>query len=69
MATDGVLEALKKARKQGKAKFIGITGHTPPILIEAIKTGEFDTVMVPLNINNQEATKELIPLTNEMDSA
>lgn len=67
MSTRGVLEALKKAREQSKVKFIGITGHKPAILIEAIKTEEFDTVMVPLNIYNQEATKELIPLANEMD--
>ncbi len=67
MATGGVLEALKKARRQGKVRFIGITGHEPQILIEALKTGEFDTVMVPLNIDNKEAAEKLIPLANEMN--
>jgi aryl-alcohol dehydrogenase-like predicted oxidoreductase len=67
MATGGVLEALKEARKQAKVRFIGITSHRPPILMDAIKSGEFDTVMAPFNLGNQEAAKELISLAKELD--
>ncbi|MFB0504328.1 MAG: aldo/keto reductase [Candidatus Bathyarchaeia archaeon] len=50
----GALEGLKKARKQGKVQFIGITGHYSRPLVNALKHGVFDTVMVPFNIMRRE---------------
>lgn len=47
--------------------FIGISGHVPRVLIEAIKTNEFDIVLVPLNILTREASEELLPLAKELD--
>jgi len=67
MKTKGSLTALKEARKQGKINFIGISGHRPYILAKAIRTGEFDVVLVPLNLINREATEELLPLAKELD--
>lgn len=67
MGHNGALEALKKAQKQGKIGFIGITGHSPSVLVKAIKTGEFDTVQVLLNLVEREALKELIPLAENMN--
>ena len=52
MSADGSLQTCKEARKQGLVDFIGITGHKPRILTKAVESGEFDTVMVPLNICN-----------------
>ena len=47
---DGAIHALKEARKQGKVKFLGITGHhDPEILISAIKKYDFDTVLLCAN--------------------
>lgn len=48
MGPDGVLQTCKKARSKGLVDFIGITGHKPHILVKAIKTNEFDSVLVPL---------------------
>jgi len=67
MDPDGSLAALKEAKAQGKIDYIGITGHNPYVLVKAIKTGEFDTVLVPLNILDRIATEELIPLAKELD--
>ena len=47
---NGAIHALKEAKKQGKIKFMGITGHhDPEILISAIKKYDFDTVLLCAN--------------------
>lgn len=61
----GALDAAKKARREGKVDFIGITSHRPSVLIRAIETDEFDTVMVPLNYVERTPLQELIPLANK----
>jgi len=43
-------DALREAKESGVVRFLGLTAHTPIPLVSAIKTGEFDTVMVPFNI-------------------
>jgi aryl-alcohol dehydrogenase-like predicted oxidoreductase len=50
-APDGVLEALTKAKQQGKVRFVGFTGHkNPSIHLDMLKRGyAFDTVQMPLN--------------------
>lgn len=63
----GALTALKKAREQGKVRYIGITGHIPAVLVKAVRTGEFDTVQFPLNPLEAEGTRELVPLAREMN--
>lgn len=63
---NGVLNALKEARSQGTIDSIGITGHRIPVLIEAIKTNEFDVVEVPYCIGATEAEK-LFEYTKEYD--
>jgi aryl-alcohol dehydrogenase-like predicted oxidoreductase len=45
----GALEAVLEAKKQGLVRFIGITGHHPPLHNEALLRFAFDTVMFPLN--------------------
>ena len=45
----GALEAILEARQQGLVRYIGITGHRPPIQHEALGRFDFDTVMFPLN--------------------
>lgn len=50
LSSDGALAAVQTAQRAGKVRFIGITGHRPDVLLEALKTGLFDTVMVPVNI-------------------
>jgi aryl-alcohol dehydrogenase-like predicted oxidoreductase len=45
----GALEAILEAREKGLLRFIGITGHNPPVQNEALRRFDFDTVMFPLN--------------------
>lgn len=67
MGQNGSLEMCKKARREGLVDFIGITSHKPLVLIEAIETNEFDTVLVPLNVVTRQALEELIPRAKELD--
>jgi uncharacterized protein len=50
-AEDGVLEALTAAKKQGKVRFTGFTGHKNPSIHLAMLEGgfPFDTIQMPLN--------------------
>jgi predicted aldo/keto reductase-like oxidoreductase len=62
----GSLEMCKKARSEGLVDFIGITSHKPRVLIEAIETNEFDTILVPLNVVTRQALEGLIPRAKEL---
>jgi len=65
LAPNGALEALQKAQKAGKIRYIGISGHKPPVLIEALRQFDFATLQVPLNLVETGALDELIPLAKE----
>ena len=67
MGTGGSLEMCKKARSEGLVDFIGITSHKPQVLVKAIETNEFDTVLVPLNVVTRQALEKLIPLAKDLD--
>jgi predicted aldo/keto reductase-like oxidoreductase len=67
IGSDGSLEMCKKARSEGLVDYIGITSHKPHVLIKAIETNEFDTVLVPLNVVTRQALEELMPLAKELD--
>jgi predicted aldo/keto reductase-like oxidoreductase len=65
-ARGGVLEALDKAKKQGKTRFVGFTGHKDPgIHLDMIRRGyPFDTVQMPLNAldaNFRSFEKQVLP--------
>lgn len=67
MGNDGSLQTCKEARSQGLVDFVGITGHKPSVLVKAIETGEFDTVLVPLNVVTRQALEELLPTAKKHD--
>ena len=48
---DGAAEALEKAKKDGKVRFVGFTGHqNPKVHLAMLNTGfPFDAVQMPLN--------------------
>src|SRR5882724_10147853 len=50
-AKGGVLEAFDRARKEGKTRFVGFTGHKDPAFhLKMLALGyPFDTVQMPLN--------------------
>ena len=46
----GAIEAFAAAREQGVTRFIGVTGHQDPAIIEkCIQLFPFDTVLMPVN--------------------
>ncbi len=67
MSEDGSLQTCKIARREGLADFVGITGHKPRVLAKAVATGEFDTVLVPLNVVTRQALEELLPAAKAHD--
>jgi aryl-alcohol dehydrogenase-like predicted oxidoreductase len=49
LAPDGAVAALEEARRQGLARFVGITGHSRPwVLARALERYDFDTVLAAL---------------------
>ncbi|MBA3709393.1 MAG: aldo/keto reductase [Planctomycetes bacterium] len=49
-ARGGAIEALTRARADGRVRHLGITGHhDPAILVEAMRRFDFDTLLVALN--------------------
>jgi len=50
-APGGALETAEKARKDGKIRFIGVTGHADPqVNLAALKRYPFDTIQMPINV-------------------
>jgi predicted aldo/keto reductase-like oxidoreductase len=69
-APDGVLEALTKAKRQGKVRFVGFDGHKhPAIHLEMLNRGyAFDTVQMPFNPldpNFRSFENNVLPVANE----
>ena len=46
---DGALQAMLEAKERDIIRYIGITSHRIPIIIEALKRFDLDTVLFPLN--------------------
>jgi predicted aldo/keto reductase-like oxidoreductase len=45
----GALEAILKAKEQGKVKYLGFSAHTTKAALAALRGFRFDTVMFPIN--------------------
>ena len=67
MGPGGALEALKRARDKGMCRFIGITGHDPSVLLEAVETSEFDTAMFVYNLAINDSGERLLPRCRELN--
>jgi aryl-alcohol dehydrogenase-like predicted oxidoreductase len=47
---NGAMAAVEQARRDGRVRFVGITGHhDPAILVEAMRRASFDTVLCAIN--------------------
>ena len=74
MCSSDLVEALVEARKAGKLRFIGFTGHKDPrihrhMLETARKSSfQFDTVQMPINVldaHYRSFEKEVLPLAQQ----
>ena len=59
MGEGGAFEALLEAKKQGKARFIGITGHGCQVMMSAMRSGKFDAFVLPFNAAHREFGRAL----------
>ncbi len=57
----GAYETLSKARDEGSVRWIGITGHSRDILLEAAGLGVFDTIQLPFNAIETEWEDRVLP--------
>lgn len=49
----GLMEMIEKAKRDGKIRFVGVTGHTDPSVMNNIMSRyEFDTVLIPLSVTD-----------------
>jgi aryl-alcohol dehydrogenase-like predicted oxidoreductase len=65
-APGGVIEALDEARRQGKVRFVGFTGHTDPrVHLAMLSHGyQFDTCQLPISAieaNSNAFVKRVLP--------
>jgi aryl-alcohol dehydrogenase-like predicted oxidoreductase len=68
LGPDGAMEAVLKAKDQGKLKHIGFSAHTTKGALEAMQNFKFDTVMFPINFVEYYTRgfgKEVMALANE----
>ena len=66
-AAGGALEAVLKAKEQGKIRHIGVSSHSYSMALKLIKTGLFATVMFPFSFIEDSALGEMLRLTQEQD--
>src|SRR3984957_7989065 len=67
---NGAAEALEKAKKDGKVRYVGFTGHqNPKVHLSMLKTGfPFDAVQMPLNAfdaNFRSFEQQVLPELNK----
>jgi predicted aldo/keto reductase-like oxidoreductase len=67
LAPQGAYEAACKARDAGKIRFIGISSHSIPTAMEALKTGRFQTLQFPFNFIENDPQNELFPFARQND--
>ena len=73
-AKGGVLEAFDRAKKEGKVRFVGFTGHKDPAFhLKMLELGyPFDSVQMPLNpfdANFRSFEKQVLPEVNRRGMA
>jgi predicted aldo/keto reductase-like oxidoreductase len=67
LAPGGPLDVVRQAQASGAVRHIGLTSHSMPIAIKAVRSGHFETIMFPFNFVASEAAQELLPLAQERE--
>lgn len=69
----GALEAMVKARKEGKVRFIGLSNHkAPEVMLRALKSYDFDSILCAISaadVHYHDFVKEVVPLAREKGAA
>ena len=50
MDPKGILGLARRFRQEGKARFLGFSGHTVSTALQAVESGEIDVLMLPVNL-------------------
>jgi len=66
MAEGGAYQAALEAKREGKVRFIGISGHRPDLLAKWISKDAFDQVLFHLSLVQPFALEELIPAATRL---
>lgn len=66
-APNGAMEAVEKAKEEGKIRHISVTSHSPELSIELVKSGLFETLMIPYNYLTPKPADELLPLCKKLN--
>ena len=66
-APKGMIEAAQRAQRQGKFRFLGVSGHEPKLLMRAMRLGIFDTVQVGYSPVNLAPEGTVLPLAQKLD--
>lgn len=74
LGSGGAIEAVEEAKRSGKARFAGITGHGQPVgLLHALAQYPFDAVMTQVNYHDDfsfpDVKRRLIPLAQARGTA
>jgi aryl-alcohol dehydrogenase-like predicted oxidoreductase len=66
----GAVKGLERAKKDGKIRFIGITGHTrPEVIVKALEKYPFDSILIPLSALDahlSDFNKEVVPMATKL---
>jgi len=68
IAPGGLLDVVRRAKKEGRVRHIGITSHRLDVAKDAVRADCFETIMVALNFVNTEAADELLAMAKEHDT-
>lgn len=66
-ASGGALEAVHRAKEEGRINHVSVTSHNPDLAIELVKSGLFETLMIPYNYLTQKPAESLFPLCKELN--
>jgi len=67
LAPGGPLDVVREAQASAKVRHIGLTSHSMEIVLKAVRSGYFETIMFPFNFITDEAAQQLLPLALERD--
>jgi len=63
---EGALEAVVKAKDEGKVRFIGVTSHNLSMAVKLVKTGLFSSIQFPFNFIENAPKDELHTTAREL---